>query len=64
MEPLETGSMKSLPGIRDLTKNLLRDGFKERTPDRDSIESKIKSASRSFMPDENRHTLDRLEKEK
>ena len=52
MEPLETGSMKTLPGIRDLTKNLLRDGFKERAPDRDSIEAKIKSASRSFMPDE------------
>ena len=29
MEPMETGSMKTLPNLHDLEKNVLRDGFKE-----------------------------------
>ena len=28
-EPLETGSMKTMPTLNDLTKNVFRDGYKE-----------------------------------
>ena len=34
-EPLETGSMKMMPNINDLTKNIFRDGFKEAPADKD-----------------------------
>ena len=51
-EPLETGSMKTLPNIHDLKKNLMNEGFKEPRPDRDSVEERIKWASRNFGGEE------------
>ena len=48
LEPLETGSMKTLPSHHDLTKDIVRDAFKERVPDSDSIEERIKWASRNY----------------
>ena len=39
LEPLETGSMKTLPNLRELKKNLLKDGFKEKAADPSSIEA-------------------------
>ena len=52
LEPLETGSMKTMPNLNDLTKNVFRDGFKEQPADKDSVEERIKGNSRNFMPDE------------
>ena len=51
-EPLTTGSMKTLPNLNDLKKGLLVDGFKEAEPDCDSIEQRIKRASRDFGGEE------------
>ena len=47
LEPLETGSMKTLPNLRELKSGLLRDGFKERAANPSSIEYRIKRSSRN-----------------
>ena len=52
LEPLETGSMKTLPTLRELKANLLRDGFKEKPADPNSIEFAIKRASRNHGGEE------------
>ena len=52
LEPLETGSMKTLPNLRELKKNLLKDGFKEKAPAPSSIEAAIKKASRNHGAEE------------
>ena len=54
LEPLETGSMKDLPTKYELTKGLMGNGFKEKVPAIDSIEDKIKGASRNHGADEMR----------
>ena len=60
LEPLETGSMKDLPTHYELTKDLLSNGFKEKKPYIDSIEDKIKGASRNHGADEMRQINDKL----
>ena len=52
LEPLETGSMKDLPSRYELTKGIVTNGFKEKAPAIDSIEDKIKGASRNHGADE------------
>ena len=63
-EPLETGSMKTMPNINDLTKNIFRDGFKEAPADKDSLEERIKGHSRSFAPEEATKTSERLARDR
>ena len=58
-EPLETGTMKTLPNLHDLKKNLLRDGFKEAKSDTDSVEERIKWASRNFGGEEKVKTAEK-----
>ena len=48
LEPLETGTMKSLDEKHELTKGIMEKGFRDRAPDPDSIEERIKLASRNF----------------
>ena len=64
LEPLETGTMKDLPTKFELTHNLLRDGFKEKEPYIDSIEDKIKGASRNHGADEMRQINQKLDNQK
>ena len=52
LEPLETGSMKDLPTKYELTKGIVADGFKEKPSNVDSIENRIKGASRNHGEDE------------
>ena len=59
-EPLETGSMKTMPNLNDLTKNVFRDGYKEKPADKDSIEERIKGSSRSFGGEEATKTNEKL----
>ena len=63
-EPLETGQMKTMPTINDLTKNIFKDGFKEKAADKDSIEERIKGHSRSFGDEEATKTALKDSKEK
>ena len=58
-EPLETGSMKTLPNLHDLKKNLMNDGFKEAKSDKDSVEERIKWASRNFGGEEKVKTAEK-----
>ena len=46
-EPLETSTMKTLPTLRDMKRNLVTDGFKPEFEGPDSITERIKGASRS-----------------
>ena len=64
LEPLETGSMKDLPTRYELTKGLMGNGFKEKAPAVDSIEDKIKGASRNHGADEMRQISDKLNNQK
>ena len=64
LEPLETGTMKDLPTKYELTKGLLSNGFKEKQPYIDSIEDKIKGASRNHGEDEMRQISDKLTNQK
>ena len=52
LEPLSTGSMKTLPGLRELKANLLTNGFKEKSADPSSIEAAIKKTSRNHGKEE------------
>ena len=52
LEPLETGSMKTLPNLRELKKNLLKNGFKEKAAAPSSVEAAIKKASRNHGTEE------------
>ena len=52
LEPLETGSMKTLPNLRELKKNLLKDGFKEKAAAPSSVEASIKKSSRNHGGEE------------
>ena len=63
-EPLETGSMKTMPNINDLAKNIFRDGFKEKAADRDSIEERIKGYSRNFGDEEATKTAEKLSRDR
>ncbi len=51
LEPLDTGSFKTLPRLHDLRKDLLKNGFREEHPERDSVEERIKMGSRNFGAD-------------
>ena len=52
LEPLSTGSMKTLPSLRELKQNLLKDGFKEKASDPSSVEAAIKKTSRNHGKEE------------
>ena len=58
LEPLETGSMKTLPNLRELKANLLKDGFKEKAADPSSVEAAIKKASRNHGAEEQKRIAD------
>ena len=47
-----------------ITKDIVRDGFKEREADKDSVEERIKWASRNYGAQENQQTTERLANEK
>ena len=64
LEPLETGTMKTMPNIQDLTKNIFKDAYKERAADRDSVEERIKGHSRHFGPEDSTKVADKLALEK
>ena len=64
LEPLETGVMKTMPNIGDLTKNIFRDAFKEKAADKDSIEERIKGHTRHFGPEDSTKVADKLSLEK
>ena len=64
LEPLETGSFKSLDNKFDMKKFITRDGFKEKGADRDSIEERIKWGSRNFGNEEATKIQNKLTREK
>ena len=57
LEPLTTGSMKTLPNLRELKKNLLRDGFNEKASEPNSVEAAIKKTSRNHGKEEKSRIL-------
>ena len=63
-EPLETGTMKTMPNIIDLTKNIFKDAYKEKPADKDSIEERIKGHSRHFGDEDSQKVADKLALEK
>ena len=44
--------MKTLDNRYDLQKNIMRDGFKEKPADKDSITERVRAASRSHGKEE------------
>ena len=63
-EPLGTASMKDLPNKHELTKNAFRDGLPEKAPIKDTIEERIKSMSRSNLPEDKIQTDNNTERER
>ena len=64
LEPLETGSFKTLDSKFDMKKFITRDGYKEKAADRDSIEERIKWGSRNYGNEEATKIQNKLRREK
>ena len=64
LEPLETGNFKSLDSKFDMKKLITRDGFKEKSADRDSVEERIKWGSRNYGNEEATKIQNKLKREK
>ena len=60
LEPLATGSMKTLNERHENFKGIMEHSFKERSSDVDSIEERIKHASRNYGALEATHEDEKL----